>query len=136
VSSIVEFFIAPDDDAAATLADHGPGPGKDVVGEYGNFDPVSTMGEWEDSFDIVPDHDSRGIAGDGRGVYAVSPSLQAALAAADEEELEEAAARWTELPSETIDNLTQEFASDMLTDIADLARTATQRGHRLYYWWG
>jgi hypothetical protein len=136
VSSIVEFFIAPDDDAAAAVAVHGPGRGTDVVGEYGNFDPVSTMGEWEDSFDIVPDHDPRGIAGDGPGVYAVSPSLQAALAAAGEEQLEEAAARWTELPSETIDNLTEEFASDMLTDIADLARTATRRGHRLYYWWG
>jgi hypothetical protein len=136
VSSIVEFFIASDDDAAAAVADHGPGPGRDVVSKYGNFDPVSTMGEWEDSFDIVPDHDPRGIAGDGHGVYAVSPSLQAALAAADEEQLEEAAARWTELPSEYIEDLTQEFASDMLNDIADLARAATRRGHRLYYWWG
>ena len=52
------------------------------------------MGEWENSFDIVPDDDSRDIAS---RVFSVSASLQAALAAADEEQLEEAAARWIEL---------------------------------------
>jgi hypothetical protein len=135
MSSIIEFFIAPDDDAAAAVADHGPGPGRDVV-QYGNFDPVTTMGEWEDSFDIVPDDDPPAIAGDGLPlVLAVSASLQAALAAADEEQMEEAAARWTE---QTDDDwaMTQEFASEMMNDIADLARTATRLGHRLYYWWG
>jgi hypothetical protein len=97
MSSIVEFFIAPGDDAAATVADHGPDRVNEVA-RYCNFDPVTTMGEWESSFGIVRDDGPRIIAGDGRPlVLAVSASLQAALAAADEEQLAEAATRWVEL---------------------------------------
>jgi hypothetical protein len=64
MSSIVEFFIAPGDDAAAAVAGHGSDRMNEAA-RYGNFDPVT-----------------------------------------------------------------------MLNEIASLARTATHRGHRLYYWWG
>jgi len=135
MSSIVEFFIAPGVDAAAAVADHGP-DGVNEVARYGNFDPVTTTGEWESSFGIVRDDGPRIIAGDGRPlVLAVSASLQAALAAADEEQLAEAAARWAGLSADG-EEIHPEFASDMLSQIASLARTATHRGHRLYYWWG
>jgi hypothetical protein len=136
MSSIVEFFIAPDDDAAAAVAGHGP-DGVTEVARYGNFDPVTTMGEWESSFGIARDDGPRIIAGDGRPlVLAVSASLQAALAAADEEQLAEAATRWAELPADNGEEIHREFANDMLSEIASLARTATHRRHRLYYWWG
>ena len=69
-------------------------------------------------------------------VLAVSASLQAALAAADEEQLAEAATRWAELPADNGEEIHPEFANDMLSEIASLARTATHRRHRPYYWWG
>jgi len=62
MSSIIEFFTAPGDDAAAAVADHGPA-GKYQIARYGNFDPVTTVGEWESSFSIVRDHDPRLTAG-------------------------------------------------------------------------
>ncbi len=65
MSSIVEFFIAPGDDAAAAVADHGP-DGVNEVARYGNFDPVTTTGEWESSFGIVRDDGPVIIAGDDR----------------------------------------------------------------------
>jgi hypothetical protein len=136
MSSIVEFFIAPDDDAAAAVADHGPDEVNEVA-RYGNFDPVTTMGEWESSFGIAGDGGSRIIAGDGRPlVLAVPASLQAALAAADEEQLAEAATRWAGRPAHDGEEIHPDFASGMLGQIASLARTATHRSHRLYYWWG
>ena len=58
MSSIVEFFIAPGDDAAAAVADHGL-DGVNEVARYGNFDPVTTTGEWESSFGIVRDDGPR-----------------------------------------------------------------------------
>jgi hypothetical protein len=138
VSSIIDFFVAPDDDAASAVLEHGPGRGNDVVDKYGHFDPVTTMDEWENCFDIVSDYDARLIASDDapRLVYTVSASLQAALAAADEEQLEEAATRWVELRAENGEQMNRGFANDIMSDIASLARTATRRGHRLYYWWG
>jgi hypothetical protein len=136
MSSIIEFFIAPGDDAAAAVAGHGP-DGVTEVARYGNFDPVTTTGEWESCFGIAGNDGPRIIAGDGRPlVLAVSASLQAALAAADEEQLAEAATRWAELPAGDGEEIHPEFARDMLSQIASLARTATHRGHRLYYWWG
>ena len=135
MSSIIEFFTAPGDDAAAAVAGHGPA-GTYEIARYGNFDPVTTVGEWESSFGIAGD-DPRLIAGDGPPlVLAVSASLQAALAAADEEQLAEAATRWAEQRADDGEDLHPEFAQGMLSEIASLARTATPRGHRLYYWWG
>src|SRR5262245_15647735 len=136
MSSIVEFFIAPGDDAAAAAASRGPDWVSEVA-RYGNFDPVMMMGEWESSFGLVRDDGPHIIAGDGRPlVLAVPASLQAALAAADEEQLAEAATRWVELSADDGEEIHPEFAGDMLSEVASLARAAAHRGHRLYYWWG
>ena len=136
MSSIVEFFIAPGDDAAAAVAGHGP-EGVTEVARYGNFDPVTTTSEWESSFGIARDDGPLIIAGVGRPlVLAVPASLPAALAAADEERLAAAATRWVEDSADDSEEIHPEFASDMLNEIANLARTATHRGHQLYYWWG
>ena len=44
MSSIVEFFIAPGDDAAAAAAGHGPG-GVTEAARYGNFEPGHDDGQ-------------------------------------------------------------------------------------------
>jgi hypothetical protein len=97
ISTIVEFFIAPGDDAASAVAGHGP-DGVYEAARYGNFSPSIAMGEWESAFGIVPDNGPRTVASDGLSfVFAASASLHAALAAADEEQLAEAATRWAGL---------------------------------------
>jgi hypothetical protein len=136
MSTIVEFFIAPGDDAASAVAGHGPDRVYDVA-RYGNFSPSIAMGEWESAFGIVPDNGPRTVASDGSSfVFAASASLQAALAAANEEQLAEAATRWAELRADDGEEIPPEFASDILSEIASLARTATGRSHQLYCWWG
>ena len=135
MSTIAEFFIAPDDDAAATVVGHGPDG--DEVARYGNFSPDIAMGEWESAFGIVRDDGPRTLAHDGDSfVFAASASLQAALAAANREQLTQAAVRWAELRADDDEEIHPEFASDILSEMASLARTATERGHRLYCWWG
>jgi hypothetical protein len=46
VSSIIEFFVAPDDSAAAGVAKRGPG-GRYESATYRNFSVWSTLVEWE-----------------------------------------------------------------------------------------
>jgi hypothetical protein len=134
MSTIVEFFLAPGDGQAAAVADHGP-DGTYETAEYGNFSPNIAMDEWVEAFGIVGGG-ARDIAGDdSHFVFAASASLQAALAAADAEQLAEAAARWIELQADDDEEIDPEFASDILSEMASLARTATERGHRLYCWW-
>jgi hypothetical protein len=135
VSTIVEFFIAPGDDAAAAVADHGP-DGVYEAARYGNFSPDIAMGEWESAFGIVRVDGPRTVADGSSFVLAASASLQAALAAANDERLAEAAVRWAELRADDGEEIHPEFASNILSEMASLARTAAERGHRLYCWWG
>lgn len=132
---IVEFFIAPGDDAAAAVADHGP-DGVYEAAQYGNFSPDIAMGEWEIAFGIVGDGGPRTVTEGSSFVLAASASLQAALAAANDERLAEVAVRWAELRADDGEEIHPEFASDILSEMASLARTAAERGHRLYCWWG
>ncbi|MEV7097271.1 hypothetical protein AB0M80_30890 [Amycolatopsis sp. NPDC051045] len=46
MSSIIEFFVAPDDTAAAGVMERGPG-GSFESATYGHFDIWSTLVEWE-----------------------------------------------------------------------------------------
>jgi len=135
MSTIVEFFIAADDGVAATVV--GRGPDGDEVARYGNFSPSIAMDEWESAFGKVSGDGPRTLAQDGNSfVLAASVSLQAALAAADQEQLTEAAVRWAELRADDGEEIDPEFASGILSEVASLARTATGRGQRLYCWWG
>jgi hypothetical protein len=136
MSTIVEFFIAPGDDAAAAVACHGP-DGVYEIARYGNFCPDMALAEWESAFGIVRDDGPPTIAEDGSSfIFAASASLQAALATANEEQLAEAAARWIELRADDGEEIPAEFASEILSEMASLACTATECGHRLYCWWG
>src|SRR5512135_1542237 len=77
MSGIVEFFIAPDDDAASTVVSHGPDG--DEVARYGNFSPGIAMGEWESAFGMVRDDGPLTLAQDGNSfVSAASASRRAA----------------------------------------------------------
>lgn len=46
VSSIIKFFVASDNAAAAGVGEGGPGPAFESA-TYGNFDVWSTLEEWE-----------------------------------------------------------------------------------------
>jgi hypothetical protein len=105
--------------------------------QYGNFSPGIAMDEWQSAFGIVRGDGPRTVADDGSSfVFAAPASLQAALAAANDEQLTEAAARWRELRADDGEEIHPEFASDILSEMASLARTAIERGHQLYCWWG
>ncbi len=62
MSRIAEFFVAPDDGAAATALGHGPDG--DEVAQYGNFSPSIAMGEWEIAFGIVHGDGPRTLDGE------------------------------------------------------------------------
>ena len=49
MSSIIRFFIAADDAAAAGMPLRGPADDRDTV-ELGNFDPVGMLDDWETAF--------------------------------------------------------------------------------------
>jgi hypothetical protein len=147
MSSIIRFFIAPDDTAAAGMPRSGPARGLETV-ELGNFDPVGMLNDWETAF-LARDADEiaeggrpvvgggvRVVPADGGGVLiAVSPDLTADLAEADEARLTEVRARWMQLQSLEGEELDPVLAAELLADIAGLAALANERGHGVYCWW-
>ena len=113
------------------------GPDGDEVAQDGNFSPGIVMGEWESAFGMVRDDGPLTLA-PGRQFLRLRGIGQpaAALAAANQEQLTEAAVRWAELRADDGEEIGPEFASGILSEMASLARTATERGHRLYCWEG
>ncbi|MCW6007411.1 hypothetical protein K1W54_23110 [Micromonospora sp. CPCC 205371] len=101
MSSIIEFFVAPDDAAAVSVAVNGPS-GSFESATYGNFDVWSTLEEWEGILtsrsieELVTSGGPNVVAGgDGSPVVlAAPPDLARALAAADDHMLSSAAERW------------------------------------------
>ncbi len=140
---IVEFFAAPDDRAAAGVVDGGP-EGRFEMAQYGNFIPDLAMMEWEVIFTggsldgVLASGGPRIVADPGRGsgpaVIAAPVALAAALAAADERRLAEAGERWAQLGAEDGEEIDPVTASELLSEVAGLARIAAQRGHQLYCW--
>jgi hypothetical protein len=147
VSSIIKFFIAPDDEAAAGVPRSGTARGLETV-EFGNFDPVGMLDDWETAF-LARDAGeiaeggrpmvgggARDVPADGGGVLiAMSPDLAADLAEADEARLTEVRARWIQLQSLEGEELDPVWAAELLADIAGLAARASERGHGVYCWW-
>jgi hypothetical protein len=151
MSSIIRFFIAADDMAAASTPLTGPPdvPESEVV-EFGNFDPLGMLDDWEMAFlardagEIAeggrPEAGSGArnlpaIIGDDSVLTAVAPDLLAALAEAGEARLEEACARWLQLLALDDTELDAVHAREILTGIAALAVHATERGHGVYCRW-
>lgn len=140
---LFDYFAAPDNDAAATPIDLVGGPaeapfqtvafkGVDPLVQLGTLESLLTGVDYETI--LERDIDPIAMAGDGeRLVVAMTDGLSAALSDADEARLREVAEPWSR---------TEEFGgradpTDLaiaLTGLADLARTATTRGDRLYCW--
>jgi hypothetical protein len=140
---LFDYFAAPDDDTAATVIDVIGGPaeasfptvalkGVDPFVQLGTLESLLTGVDYDTIIGHVPDPVAMGDGGE-RLVTAVSGGLSAALSTADDARLREVAEPWSR---------TEEFGghadpSDLataLTGLAELARTATTRGDRLYCW--
>ena len=67
-------------------------------------------------------------------VVMVTDEFQAALAGADEARLREVAAQWSRIDEFTWDGAEPPDLTHALAELAALARTATDRGDRLYCW--
>jgi hypothetical protein len=141
---LCDYFAATDDDAAATVLDLGAGPtsapGYTTVSLPG-IEPMVTMLTLEEmltgrSEDEVTENPRQGDVvadgADGSMVVAITSELQAGLAAADDEKLRRVALDWA--GTEELAGSDPDFLADALVDLADLARTATERGAALYCW--
>jgi len=147
MSGIVKFFIAADDAAAAGVPRSDPAGGPDSL-NYGDFDPVGMLDDWQAAF-LARDADelaegkgpaisggSRNVPVNGVGVLlAVSPDLTAGLAQAGPARLAEVSARWIRLQSLDGAELDPGLAARLLADIGALAARASARGQRVYCWW-
>jgi hypothetical protein len=148
VSIIVEFFIAPDDEAAVSIAEHGP-TGTFEVAEYGNFVPDLWLAELEEAFqerdwDQVAEFGYtaprilggvRTLTGESPFAVAMSRELMGALAGADQERLDAAFHRWSLIMAADGEEVDPALAEDLLGELAAMAREADKRGHWLYCWW-
>jgi hypothetical protein len=141
VSIIVEFFVAPDDAAAAGVLDAGPEGVFESV-PFGNFVAGTAVVEWESILtgrgfaDLVAFGMPRIVADAGGGslcvVFAFSPALRAELAAADDARLDGVVSEWVRRDAGDGGAFDPEMARLILDDVAGLARLATREGHEVY----
>jgi hypothetical protein len=141
VSIIIEFFIAPDDAAAAGVLDAGAEGVFESV-PFGNFVAGTAVIEWESiltgrSFaDLVALGMPRIVADSGdeslRLVFAFSSALRTELAAADDARLDDVASEWVRRDASDGGAFDLEMARLILGDVAGLARLAVQEGHEVY----
>ena len=140
---LFNYFAAPGDAVAATVIDVVGGPAEAALPTFAlkGVDPFVQLGTLESlltgiDYDTVAGRDGAPVAMADSGerlVVAVSGDLLAALATAEDARLHEVAKPWSR---------TEEFGgqadpSDLVTvlsGLAELARTATARGDRLYCW--
>ncbi|SEG70940.1 hypothetical protein SAMN05216223_108322 [Actinacidiphila yanglinensis] len=143
MSIVIKFFVAPDHEAAAAVAEGGP----DGVFEsltFGNFDVEEALIEWESilagrSFEEVLDDDvPETVAdpdeGEGPLVLAVSRTLQAALSAADAHRLAEVSQLWVAERAAEGEGFDPEIAVWILRGLANVARAVGEGDESLYCW--
>jgi hypothetical protein len=147
MGNLYDYFAAADDEAAASAFDLVGGPsagGFDTVGLKG-IEPVVQMGTLEELLtgrpydEIIQDPRQGGDIchreDDGEhGVLSLTDSLAAALADADRQRLAEVAEPWSET-EEFWGDADPDILTDVLWELAELARRARDRGHRLYCRW-
>jgi len=138
MSSIITFFVAPDNAAAAAVGSGGPGP-EFQVAEYGNFAVWEAIEEWES---ILLDRELASAEGadvlsggdDEPLVLFIPPALTKALADADGTVLASAATRWVGLRADDGEEIDEELARDMLDDLRTLSSAAELSKSGLYVW--
>ncbi|PYC87579.1 hypothetical protein C7C46_04090 [Streptomyces tateyamensis] len=143
MSTIIEFYVAPDDEAAATVVEHGPAGIFESL-SCGNFDVEEALMEWEGIFtgrrfeELVAAGEPRVVAdpddGEGPLILVVSGPLQDALAAADPLRLAEVGALWVRERAAEGEEFDLEMATELLGDLARLARAADEHAGCLYCW--
>jgi hypothetical protein len=135
VSSIIEFFVAPDDDAAADVLEGGPSDEYETA-SYGNFDVISTIEEWEQILTRADTGGAEVVAGgdDEPLVLLFPPALTAGLAAASGGELTDLTDEWLDLRAEQGEEIDEELAAELLAEVAALATAASRAGASLYCW--
>lgn len=140
MSTVVDFFTAPDDTAAAHVLRTGPAPGQDAF-SCGNLDPEEAVLDWQALLtgetweELVEAGEPREVAEEHHGelrVFAVAGALVAALAAAEPPRLRDAASAWSRSPAEGGTPVDEGTALWVLGGVAALARAAVERGGGLY----
>ncbi|SCD65836.1 hypothetical protein [Streptomyces sp. OspMP-M43] len=142
MSTIVEFFVAPDDTSASLALKTGPGRAFESL-SFGNFDPEEAVVEWEcclaggSSEELVEAGEPRIVAGqddDGCVVFAISPRLSTALADAPHSRLHDVAASWAQLRAEDGEVIDVEIAEAIVGGLAALVSTARGQNQGVYCW--
>ncbi|MEU8674688.1 hypothetical protein [Streptomyces sp. NPDC048560] len=142
MSTIVEFFVAPDDTSAATTLQTGPRRAYESL-SFGNFDPEEAVVDWEclltdGSYEeLIAADEPRLVAGRGNSgcvVFAISPRLSAALAEATESTLREVAALWVAQRAEDGEVIETDVTEAILGDLASLVSNARHQGQGVYCW--
>ncbi|MFD6334270.1 hypothetical protein ACFWGI_32470 [Streptomyces niveus] len=143
MSVIIKYFIAPDEASAASVVDSGP---DGVLGSLscGNFDASEAVIEWESlltgrSFEALVAADKPYSIADpgeegGPLLFVISAALQGALAGTPADRLAGVGELWIRERAAEGEVFDPEMVGELLSDLADLARTAGQRGHGLYCW--
>jgi hypothetical protein len=143
MGNLYDYFSAPDDAAAATTFDGGPGaagfPTLDVKG----IDPFLQLGGAEALLlgrpvEVVIGHPRAGhlvseSTEDCPWVVTLTDEFRDALAAATPDVLAEVALPWSRT-EEFGEDCDPEPLADFLGRLAELARGAREGGHRLYCW--
>ena len=145
---LFDYFAAPSDERAAEIIDLGGGPAEaniPVVQTTG-IDPVVQMGTLESlltgvDYDTVADGPRSGhivaVRDEGeRFVGTITDELQAALAEASPERLDEVVLPWsqTEEFEEDEEEADPKALAQFLAELGQLARTASANGDRIYCW--
>ncbi|KKD09246.1 hypothetical protein [Streptomyces sp. WM6386] len=140
MSTVIDFFVAPDDTSAATALRARPGPARASL-SLGNFDVEEAVVEWEcllvgGTFtDLVEAGEPRTVADrdeDECLVFALSPRLCAALAAAGQPRLRDVAVSWVDLRARDGEVFDPETAHGIVAGLAALAGSAGRREQGVY----
>lgn len=140
MSTVIDFFVAPDDTSAATALEVRPGPAHESL-SVGNFDVEEAVVEWEcllvgGTFaDLVDAGEPRTVGErdeDECLVFALSPRLCAALAAAEESRLRDLALSWVEWRARDGEVFDPEIAHGIVGDLAALAGRAGRHEQGVY----
>ncbi|MFE4336634.1 hypothetical protein ACFRQM_47050 [Streptomyces sp. NPDC056831] len=141
--SVIIKFTAPDDTSAASIVDSGP---DGVFGSLtcGNFDASEAVIEWESlltgrSFEaLVASDEPHTVTDTGEEgsplLFVISGALQGTLARASAARLAEVGELWVQERAAKGEVFDPEMVEELLSDLADLARTAGGRGDGVYRW--
>ncbi|MEU8817500.1 hypothetical protein [Actinoplanes sp. NPDC048796] len=140
MSSIIKFFVAPDDEVAAGAAEEGPGARFEPI-TYGNFDVWSTLEELEsiltgrDLEEVLDQGGPEIISGAGEPMLLRVPTvLVEALSTADSETISGAAEQWLSLRAGEGEALDEELAHEIVSELAATAARAQRTTQSLYCW--